>query len=60
MDDEATIYGTPSPETPFSTPISSPRRVSYRANPVKMIRQHVPLKMQSCTDVKDPSQEKGM
>lgn len=59
MDSELTIYGTPAQDTPFTTPISTPRRVPYRMNPVKMIRQHVPVQILSTEEERIASPDSG-
>lgn len=59
MDNDDAIYGTPGSETPYSTPISTPRLVPYRINPVKMVRQHVPVKLKSLEDAKLSSSDNG-
>lgn len=59
MDNELTIFGTPAQDTPFGTPISTPKRVPYRMNPVKMIRQHVPVKVLSAEEERIASPDSG-
>lgn len=59
MDNELTVFGTPAQDTPFATPISTPRRVPYRMNPVKMIRQHVPVKVLSTEEERIASSDSG-
>lgn len=58
--EEASFYMTPRPETPYTTPSSTPRLIHCRLNPVKTIRQHVPLKINFAQETQSSTPDQGM